>query len=251
MVTDWVAGILFFCVAFLYSSVGHGGASGYLAIYSLFFTLYTPSQISTSALVLNLLVAGTSFISFLRERHFSLQLTLPFLLSSIPFAFIGGMIQVSDKTYTFLLAGVLLFAGIRLFFWKPVGTSNATPQNPPKSIVAIPFGGGIGIVSGIVGVGGGIFLSPLILFLRWADPKKTAATSACFILVNSLAGLLGRAARPGIYSTCLYPPYLIAAFLGGLVGSYWGSKRFSGWTLRRILGIVLLISSIKLILTSF
>jgi uncharacterized membrane protein YfcA len=245
-------GLLFFGVAFLYSSVGHGGASGYLAILSFF--AFAPAKMSTTALLLNLLVAGMGFISFYRARHFSSSLTFPFLLTSIPCAFLGGILPVSQRIYAILLAGVLLFTAIRFILSKSsaIGTRGATPPeeevlNPPRFPIALPVGGGIGVLSGIIGVGGGIFLSPVILIMKWADPKKTAAASACFIWVNSLAGLLGRWARGG-FEVGLFAPFVVMAFLGGLIGSYWGAKRFTGWTLRRILGIVLLIASIKLIL---
>ncbi|MCH7760771.1 sulfite exporter TauE/SafE family protein [candidate division TA06 bacterium] len=239
--------LLFFFVAFLYSSVGHGGASGYLAVFSFF--AFVPAQMSTTALILNLLVAGIGFIAFYRAKHFFSSLTIPFLLTSVPGAFLGGLLPVSPHLYALLLAGILLFAAFRFLIRSRVSPPESHLQPPPLGI-ALPVGGTIGILSGIVGVGGGIFLSPIILLMNWADPKKTAAASACFIWVNSLAGLLGRWARGGI-EVGIFAPLIATAFLGGLLGSYWGANRFSGWTIRRILGIVLLVASFKLILVTF
>jgi len=245
-----ILSLLFFFVAFLYSSVGHGGASGYLAILSFF--AFAPQEMSTTALILNLLVSGIGFLSFYRAKHFSLSLTLPFLFTSIPGAFFGGTFSVSPRLYAFFLAGVLLFTAIRFILTKPIaGEQDTSPiLKSPGLSIALPIGGGIGILSGIVGIGGGIFLSPLILIMKWADPKKTAASSACFIWINSLAGLSGRMVRGGLEVGNL-SPLVITAFLGGILGSYWGANRFRGLTLRRILGLVLLIASFKLILILF
>jgi len=243
--TPAVIGIsgLIFAVAVLYSSVGHGGASGYLAVLS-FFAL-APKSMSTTGLILNLFVAGTAFIAFYRAGHFSAPLTWPFLVTSIPAAFIGGMIHVPMQVYAVLLAGALVFAAFRL-----IAEFRSTPENNraqlPKLAAALPAGAGIGLLSGLVGVGGGIFLSPLILLMNWADAKRTSATSACFILVNSLAGLAGRFMSSRLEIGVL-APFVVAAFLGGLAGSHLGANRFSGRTLRRLLGVVLLIAAYKLV----
>ena len=207
---------------------------------------------STTALLLNLLVSGIGFLSFYRAGHFSLSLTLPFLVTSIPGAFLGSIFKISPQLYAILLAGILLFTAIRFIFSKfDVVAGHALPLlNPPRLSIALPLGGGIGILSGIVGVGGGIFLSPLILLMKWADPKKTAAASACFIWVNSLAGLTGRWFRGGVETGTLLP-LVGTAFLGGLLGSYWGAYHFSGLTLRKILGVILLIAAMKLITIAF
>jgi len=234
---------LFFAVALLYSSVGHGGASGYIAILSFFS--FTPMQMSTTALILNLLVAGTGFVSFYKARHFSAKLTWPFLTTSVPAAFLGGMILVSAHIYSLLLAGVLLFAAFRLIVEIRPSTHNSISKFP-SPFVALPVGAGIGLISGIVGVGGGIFLSPLILLMKWAEPKRTSATSACFILVNSFAGLSGRFIG-GSFEIGILAPFMFTAFLGGLAGSYLGANLFSGSMLRRLLGVILLIASYKLL----
>lgn len=238
---------LVFVVAALYSSVGHGGASGYLAILSLFAV--APAMMSTTALVLNVLVAGLSLFSYSRAGHLSLKLSWPFMVLSIPAAILGGAIHISDRTYFLLLAGALLFAAVRLAIRQSDPGTGAATSNPVLA-VSLPVGAGIGLLSGIVGVGGGIFLSPIMILKKWADTKQTAAVSALFIVVNSIAGLGGRFLRGGLEFGPMLP-FLLAAFLGGLAGSYAGANKFSGLTLRRLLAFVLLIAAGKLILTYY
>ncbi|MBI5215446.1 MAG: sulfite exporter TauE/SafE family protein [Ignavibacteriae bacterium] len=236
---------VFFIVAALYSSVGHGGASGYLAILSMFAVAH--KEMSTTALMLNIVVASIAFVFYLRAGHFSWKLTLPFFLSSIPLAFLGGMLDVSAKSYTILLALALLFASYRLIIH--VEAKEKTSQTIPSLSVALLAGAIIGLVSGIVGVGGGIFLSPLILLMGWATAKQTSATAALFIVVNSVAGLLGRQVE-GNFVVGNFLPFLLAAILGGVIGSQLGATKFSSLWLRRILGVVLIIAALKLIFTS-
>ena len=234
---------LFFFVAFLYSSVGHGGASGYLAVMSLF--AIAPKEMASTALLLNILVAGIALIAYMRAGHYSLRLSLPFLITSIPLAFVGGMIPVGTKVYGALLAVALIAAAFRLML-RLEKTPELASDSEPKLIVALPAGGAIGFISGLVGVGGGIFLSPLMLLLRWADVRKTAATSAFFIVANSIAGIVGRVSQ-GNFSATTSIPFLIAALFGGLLGAQWGATKFSTLTLRRLLGVALAIAAAKLV----
>ncbi len=236
--------LLLFLVALLYSSVGHGGASGYLAVLS-FFSV-APALMSSTSLVLNVLVSAVAFSAFYRERHFSWGLAWPFLVTSIPAALLGGLLSLRPKVYFLLLAIVLVFAALRLIF--TLRTEGESVQ-PPALGVALPVGLGLGLLSGILGIGGGIFLSPLILLKKWGTAKTTAAVSALFILVNSLAGLGGRVLG-GTFELSGILPFLIAAFLGGLGGSYLGANHFSSLTLRRVLGGVLLLAAIKLVLAN-
>ncbi|MBM4169739.1 MAG: sulfite exporter TauE/SafE family protein [Ignavibacteria bacterium] len=247
LVTILILSILVLVVALLYSSVGHGGASGYLAVLSFF--VIAPAVMSSTALLLNVLVAGMGSYAFYRAGHFSFRLTWPFVVTSVPAAFIGGLISVSEKAYFFLLAVILLIAAYRM-----VIVVNGSAPEPDGSrtrlAVAWPVGGGIGLLSGIVGVGGGIFLSPLMILRKWAGAKQTAAVSAVFIVVNSMAGLGGRLVRGGLEFGSLWP-LVVAAFAGGWVGSHLGARRFSSLTLRRLLAVVLVIASGKLLLKTF
>ncbi|MEX2088279.1 MAG: sulfite exporter TauE/SafE family protein [Bacteroidota bacterium] len=238
--------LLILVVAALYSSVGHGGASGYLAVLS-FFAL-TPAVMSSTALVLNVLVAGIGTISFIRAGHFSFRRSWPFTVLSVPAAFFGGFMKVTDDIFFLLLAGVLLVAAYRLAVGRQSGSPDADIRSPSPA-VALPLGAGIGLLSGVVGVGGGIFLSPMAMLFRWATAKQTAALSAFFIVVNSVAGLGGRMARGGIALEGL-APLILAAFLGGLIGSYFGANKFSSLLLRRLLALVLLTAAVKLIYAS-
>ena len=241
---------LTFLVAFVYSSVGHGGASGYLALLSLFS--FPHDALATGALLLNLLVAGTAFRAFFQAQYFSWRLTKPLVAASVPAAFLGGLVKVSTSLYASLLICVLLFAAFRLWIDPPSTDERREPKNP--SFFRLSFiGMGIGILSGIVGMGGGIFLSPLLLLFRWADVKQTATTSAFFIFANSLAGLLGRALRQN-FQILPSPALLllvVAAFLGGLVGSHLGANHFSGQGLKRVLAAVLIVATFKLLPMAF
>jgi uncharacterized membrane protein YfcA len=237
--------VIIFFVAALYSSVGHGGASGYLAVLS-FFSI-APQLISTTALVLNVLVSGIAFFSFARGGHFSIRLTWPFIAASIPAAFLGGILKVADHTYYLLLALALIVAAVRLV---RLGVSTEGAMMRELTLrVALPTGAGIGLLSGMIGIGGGIFLSPLMQFMRWADIKQISATAACFILANSLAGLAGRTTNTSFHIGSLWI-LLIAAFAGGCFGSYTGARILLSLTLRRILAIVLLLAALKLVITA-
>jgi uncharacterized membrane protein YfcA len=229
-------------VAFLYASVGHGGASGYLAVMAL--AGVPPAAMKPTALVLNLVVAGIGSIQFAQAGYFRWRTFWPFALASIPLAFIGGALKLPVGPYKVLVGGVLLASAVRLLFTAHAVTREE--RDPPLAI-AIPLGGVIGFVSGLTGVGGGIFLSPVLLLLGWASPRRTAAVSAVFIVVNSLAGLSGHLASlqavPG--SVLLWAP---AVALGGFVGSRLGSRRLPDVAIRRALAVVLVLAGAKLVL---
>ena len=237
---------LIFLVAFIYSSVGHGGASGYLAVLSFFAV--PKAEMATSALCLNLLVSGLAAYSFYKAGYFSWKLTWPFVWGSIPAALLGGLIKVSPVVYDRLLAFALVFAAIRLAFDFEHKTQFV--YNPPSRIVALPVGGCIGLLSGIVGVGGGIFLSPVMILLKWADPKTVAATSAFFIFVNSASGLLGRGLRGSFQITPSILFLLFTALAGGFAGSKMGARYFSALWLKRVLALVLGVAVVKLFVHS-
>ncbi len=233
---------LIFLVALVYASVGHGGASGYLAVMALVGG-YSSAVMGTSALLLNLLVAGTAWLMFWRAGHGSWSLLWPFAVCSVPAALFGGWLSISAQMYRWLLAVCLLVAAIRLSL--PVVAQDERIAAPPL-VMAMPVGAAIGVVSGIVGVGGGIFLSPLMVLWRWATVKRTAAISAAFIVVNSLAGLAGRLAAGRLVIGPMMP-LVVAAFAGGLIGARLGANHFSGLWLRRVLAAVLVVASVKLL----
>ena len=229
-------------VAFLYSSVGHAGASGYIAGMSLFSL--APADIKPTALVLNILVACIGTWQFWRAGHFSWKLFWPFAVLSMPLAFLGGYINLPTHTFKVLVGLVLWFSALRFLLRPSSDEVSAEPSRP----VAISIGAGLGLLSGLTGTGGGIFLTPLLLFMRWARTKTAAAVSALFILINSASGLLGN-----LSSTKRFPPFAIglaaAAIIGGSAGSYCGSRHFPHNAIKRLLAIVLLIAGGKLIFT--
>jgi uncharacterized membrane protein YfcA len=194
---------------------------------------------------LNLLVAGMSSYAFARAGYFSWRLLTPFLIGSLPFAFLGGALKISDKVYFIVLGIVLLLAALRMAM--PMKRADEETQRPHPA-AAIFSGSVIGLLSGIVGVGGGIFLSPLMILFRWATAKETAAASAMFILANSLAGLAGRFAKGGLELSGYVWLLAGAAFVGGVVGSYLGANRFAGVMIRRVLATVLVIAAVDKLL---
>ncbi len=230
-----------FLVAVLYSSVGHGGGSGYLAVMA--FLAVAPEVTRPMALVLNLFVASIGTVQFYRAGHFSWRIFLPFAASSIPMAFIGGMIQLPTNVYKIVLGFVLLAAAVRL----AIKLKSDDQVKDPPILACLLIGAIIGLLSGLVGVGGGIFLTPILLLMHWAETRVAAGVSVLFILVNSAAGLAGNYKQVSVL-----PPdvwfWIGAAVVGGFIGSTLGSKRFDSITLRRVLAVVLLFAGVKLIL---
>lgn len=228
-------------IAILYSSVGHGGASGYLAVMALF--ALEPVVMRSSALTLNLFVAGISFFTYYKAGYFKPALWWPFAVTSVPFAFLGGLLQIDTHIYRIILGIFLLFAIFRIVF-KPAEPVNIRKINIPAALIT---GAVLGFFSGMIGIGGGIILSPLILLMRWGNVKETAAASALFILVNSAAGLGGLASQ-GIRYVPEIPVLVIAGIAGGFLGARLGSTKVNFVQLRYLLSFVLLLASIKLIL---
>lgn len=233
--------LLIFVAALLYSSVGHAGASGYIAAMALVGV--APDVMKPSALLLNSLVASIGTLRFYRSGCFSWQLFLPLVVGSIPLAFLGGMLNLPGTLYKQILGVVLLFAAWRLFVTPKV---SGDQHRPPMIPVAVVAGGGIGLLSGLTGTGGGIFLTPLLLFMGWAETKQSAGVSVAFILVNSIAAVIGHLTRvQSLPSEIGY--WAVAAVLGGVVGSGLGSQQLGNQTLRRLLALVLVIAAAKLI----
>jgi len=229
-------------VAFLYSTVGHAGASGYIAVMSLFGLAAT--TIRPTALALNILVSLLTTWQFWRAGHFSWSLFWPFALLATPLAFVGGYISLPTHIFKVLVGIVLLLSALRLLARPSTDDVAHAPSRP----VALAVGGALGLLAGITGTGGGIFLTPLMLFMRWARTKQAAATSAAFILANSLAGLSGNLSATKAFPT-LAIPLAGAALAGGAVGSYYGARRFDHTLIKRLLAVVLIIAGAKLIFT--
>ena len=232
--------VAIFVIAFLYSSVGHAGASGYIAVMTLFGL--TQGVIKPTALILNILVASIGTWQFRRAGHFSWRLFWPFAVLAIPMAFFGGAKSLPPQVFNWLLGSVLLLSAVRFLF----RLSDDSVEHDPPRWVAIPLGGGIAWLGGLTGTGGGVFLTPLMLFMRWANAKSAAAVTAPFILVVSVSGLLGK-----LSSTRSIPSFAVslavAAVMGGTAGSYLGSQRFNHTVIKRLLAVTLLIAGTKLI----
>lgn len=232
---------LLFLVAFLYASVGHGGASGYLALMVIFSI--APEVMRPTALLLNLFVSLTSFIQFYRGKHFTWKLFLPLAIASVPLAFVGGLIVVDGTIYKKILGLLLLIPIIRFLFFPNFTVTDIRKPSTPLSLL---IGAVIGLLSGMIGIGGGIILSPILLLLKWTDQKRTAAISALFIFVNSVAGLAGQLTKGIRFSEDMYM-YVIIAFVGGLCGAYFGALRFKQAILKNVLAVVLILASWKLL----
>ncbi len=232
---------LVFLMAILYSSVGHGGASGYLALMAIFG--FSPEFMRPSALILNIFVSSIAFFSYYRNGHFRLNLLLPFILTSVPFAFLGGLITLNPKTYKVIL-GIFLILAIARMVYRPKNQTNEI--NTINKYTAYIIGTFLGFFSGLIGIGGGIILSPIIILLKWGTMKETSAVSAAFILVNSISGLFGQFSQ-GIQLAPEIGTMLAAAILGGLIGSYMGSYKITDKALKYALSVVLTFASYKLL----
>jgi len=235
--------LLLFVVAFLYANVGHGGASGYLALMALFG--FAPEQMRPTALLLNLFVSLTAFIQFYRGGFFLHRLFIPFALSSVPLSFLGGTLTVDAILYKRVL-GLLLLVPIGRFLFVP--NVQKEKLRADHTGLAMGIGVGIGFLSGLIGIGGGILLSPALLLLRWADQKQAAAVSALFIFVNSLAGLGGQLMK-GVGFVSGMIALVAVAFAGGLLGAWTGAFKYGQSALKFILAGVLALAAYKLLQT--
>lgn len=237
-------GVLLLLVAFLYASVGHGGASGYLALMALFG--FAPEVMRPTALLLNIFVSGIAFLSYYRSGYFSWKLFWPLALMAVPAAYLGGLITPSSLVYKQLLGVILLVPAIR--FVLPEGRAEAKTPQALNLYLALLIGAVIGFLSGILGIGGGIILSPLLMLLGWASVKQAAAVSALFILVNSISGLTGQLQKGISFSSDMV--WMVGiALIGGIFGAYLGAFRFNQKTLKISLSVVLFIAALKLIFT--
>lgn len=240
--TIWIFFGILPIIAFLYAGVGHGGASGYLALMSLFSM--APETMKPTALLLNLFVAGTAFVFYYREGYFNKKLFLYFAIASIPMAYLGGYLSVDPEIYKLILGVFLIFAVLKML---NVFGKESKQIREVKILPALLVGAAIGFFSGLIGIGGGIILSPVILLLHWGNMKEAAAVSALFIWVNSAAGLAGQFTTGVVLNNQSF--ILVAlAVVGGLLGSYFGSKKMSHKSVRYMLVVVLMTASVKLLL---
>lgn len=241
MTAEIIIPVLLLVVAFLYAAVGHGGASGYIAVLTLFsipLQVYKPV-----VLVLNTIIAGIAFVQFYRAGYFKWSLAWPFLITSIPFAFLGSLVKTSEHLYNLLLGVALIFPVVRLLMNGPKEKESLKEL---RLLPALLWGAVIGLASGFLNIGGGIFLSPVIILMGWGNTKDAAAVSSLFIVCNSLSGLAAAGVQVSAFTTLSYI-WIMAAVTGGLAGAYLGSHKFQLTTVRYILSTVLCIAAIKLI----
>ena len=238
----WIFLLILPFVAFMYSSVGHGGASGYLALMALFG--FSHLIMKPTALLLNIFVAAIAFYHYWRSGYFNKRLFLAFAITSIPLAYWGGTIELDASLYKKVLAVLLIFAILRMM---NVVSKKGKKIQEANFIVAAMVGAAIGFFSGLIGIGGGIILSPIILLLNWGNVKQAAAVSALFIWVNSLAAFIGQL-KIGVQIEVQSFILVGIAIVGGLLGGYYGSKKFSNVTLRFVLAFVLVLASVKLLI---
>ncbi|MGH1386932.1 sulfite exporter TauE/SafE family protein [Kordia sp.] len=240
--TYWIFILILPVISFLYASVGHGGASGYLALMALFS--FAPEVMKPTALLLNLFVAGIAFYHYYKEGYFNRKLFLSFAITSIPMAFIGGMIIIDASIYKKILALLLIFAILKML---NVFGNEKSKVKDIKIWQGLLVGAIIGFFSGLIGIGGGIILSPVILVLHWGKMKEAAAVSALFIWVNSAAGLIGQLSSGASLPNEAFI-FVVFALIGGFLGGYYGSKKFNNKSLRYMLAFVLILASFKLFL---
>ena len=238
-------GIYFFFIALLYSTVGHAGASGYLATMAMLS--FSPEVMKPTALALNIIVALVTTIRFAKAGYFSWRLFWPFALASVPMAFLGGGLHVDTTIYKILVGIALVFAAFHLILRSKVTLDEPGRAMYPGIGVSLAVGGGLGFLSGLTGVGGGIFLSPVLIILNWAGLRRTAAVAAAFILLNSISGLAGYIQKGGAFPDHI-AFWSAAVVSGGYIGSTLGATRFNSPVLRILLGVMLVMAGMKLAL---
>ena len=239
---NWHIIILFLIIAILYSSVGFGGGSSYLAVLALTGIAFT--QIRSTALLCNIVVVSGNVFFYLQQKQYHWKKVIPLVIFSVPLAFIGGYLRISETFFFILLGITLLFAAITMWLSKKI--VNSKEINLPKNAT---YGGIIGFVSGMVGIGGGIFLAPLLHLTNWDTPKKIAATASFFILVNSISGLIGQYTNPDfVIDWSLTSISLITVFIGGQIGSRLSNKLFSPIQLKKATAILIAFVSIRILI---
>jgi uncharacterized membrane protein YfcA len=237
--------ISFFLVALIYSSVGFGGGTSYLAllaVMSVSFELLRPT-----ALLCNIVVVTSGSIIFYREGLLDIKKNWPFLLASVPMAFIGGYWPIKQNTFFVMLGITLIIASIILWFQNSFQPKTSSSVIADKPLIRLGLGGGIGFLSGIVSIGGGIFLSPILHLLNWDQAKKISALASVFILVNSISGLAGQLTRNSTIDWKFVTPLLLSVFVGGQIGSRLGAKKFNEVYIKRITAILIFVVAFKVL----
>jgi uncharacterized membrane protein YfcA len=234
-------------IALFYSSVGFGGGSSYLAALSISEIPY--SLIPKIGLICNLLVVTSGTVIYYKKGFFNKKLIFPFVFTSFPMAFLGGLYPIKESTFILILTSSLILSGLRLLF---ITEENSMEERLPSLKVSLPLGGGIGLLSGLVGLGGGIFLSPILMNLRWGKPKEVAAAASFFIFLNSIAGLIGQFIKDPNLNALTYWPLFLAVIVGGQIGSRFGSSTYvSQSVIQRGTAILILVISVRLLLVTF
>lgn len=243
---QWLIISLFFLVAVLYSSVGFGGGSSYLAVLALTGVAYT--QIRSTALLCNIVVVSSNVLFYINKKEYNWKKVIPLVFFSVPLAFLGGLLKI-NQTFFFVLLGItLLFAAITMWLSKQLKTSKQLKNN--YSIYKnLSFGGVIGFISGLVGIGGGIFLAPILHLSNWDTSKKIAATASFFILVNSIAGLIGQYSNPNFFIDWnLTSILLVTVLIGGQIGSRMSNKLLNAIQLKKATAILIAFVSIRILI---
>ena len=245
ILNNWHVILLFFIVAILYAAVGFGGGSSYLAILALTGIVFT--QIRATALLCNIVVVSGNVFLYYHQKKINWKKILPLILCSIPFAYMGGYLKIKQQFFFILLGSTLLFAAITMWVSKQTVASKIQTVHP-KRFKNAGFGGVIGFISGMVGIGGGVFLAPLLHLTSWDTPKKIAATTSVFILVNSFAGLLGQYSNPEFYIDWnLTSMLLVTVFIGGQIGSSIGANYFTPMQLKKATALLIAFVSLRIL----
>lgn len=243
---NWEVFLLFFVVAILYASVGFGGGSSYLAILALTSLAFT--QIRATALLCNIVVVTGGTILYAKKGYYNWRKVLPLIFLSVPMAFVGGYLKISQSVFYILLGITLVIAAVLMWLSKYISNISKNHKTETSAIKNASLGGIIGLISGMVGIGGGIFLAPLLNLTNWDTPKRIAATASFFILVNSVAGLIGQIQNPNFSVDPLFTGLLlITVFIGGQIGSRWSVNKISPFTLKRTTAVLIAFVGVKIL----